>query len=895
MSSFAHGRPVASAAIALSAALACAGVAFAGGTPVLSGSYGWEDGTGTILGSFGNLSDAVNVTAEAGVQPNNGTRMLRVTESPTSGTPQAYIAYIENLQDGDIITASFFGFDQTPGTDPSLRIWGHYAESGDVGSFSGSAGGNNTYTDGNGWGQVEHTWVFDSAGGTRDALVIEARLYSPNCDGEGCGQDFYIDDIQVDIFCAANPALTITFPDDTVIDNPSAPGPECDDPKGGECETPDFASGYGWEDGTGTVFEITNNAAAENITSDDGPVHSGNHALRVTQSDPSGTPQAWVAFIENLEDGDIVSASALVFDTTPGQAAGGYPSYRIWGHYAISGDPTSAAGTANGNNTYSNGDPENPWVELSHEWTFDSNGGQRDALMIEIRLYTSEPTEFFVDDLSVNVCSKNANVEITFPDSVEPPPPPPDPCDVSDLETPALVGDYGWEDGKATIFSAFTGGADNLAAANVGPTDDVSPANGDSMLMLTEAPHAGTPQVSIAFIEGLEHGDTVLASFKAWDETPGASPSVRIWAHYALSGDPESFAGSAGGNETFSAGTGWDTLCNAWLFDAGTQFPPRDALMIEVRLYSEGDCEECSTDYFIDDIDIQVFSDNPNVTITFPDGTVIGDPGQPGACTADVDQSQEIDHFDLFAVNGAWNTADTSADVNSDGNVDGADLGIVLASLGPCAQFLSPLPGDALLIVEQSPAKGGVDQVDLFVELGPDDALVNVYDATVTSTLGFEGGSFITIGDDMPNFDITEDFNFDASEFNSGVSMGENAGWYNFDPINNLGLAGQYLDNRVLIARLYVDPATAFDAQLSVTYEDADGRARQVMLTPEPGTPTCPADLTGDDNVGVPDLLQLLSCWGAVSPGCEGADLTSDGSVGVPDLLGLLSQWGACR
>ncbi len=59
--------------------------------------------------------------------------------------------------------------------------------------------------------------------------------------------------------------------------------------------------------------------------------------------------------------------------------------------------------------------------------------------------------------------------------------------------------------------------------------------------------------------------------------------------------------------------------------------------------------------------------------------------------------------------------------------------------------------------------------------------------------------------------------------------------------------------------------------------------------TPEP---ECPADLTGDESVGVPDLLLLLAAWGA-NPG-HAADLTGDGNVGVPDLLELLGQWGTC-
>jgi len=52
----------------------------------------------------------------------------------------------------------------------------------------------------------------------------------------------------------------------------------------------------------------------------------------------------------------------------------------------------------------------------------------------------------------------------------------------------------------------------------------------------------------------------------------------------------------------------------------------------------------------------------------------------------------------------------------------------------------------------------------------------------------------------------------------------------------------------------------------------------------------CPEDIDGDDTVGVPDLLDLLSQWGG--PGS--ADFDGSGDVGVPDLLQLLGAWGEC-
>ncbi|MCH8344553.1 MAG: hypothetical protein IH983_11260 [Planctomycetes bacterium] len=54
----------------------------------------------------------------------------------------------------------------------------------------------------------------------------------------------------------------------------------------------------------------------------------------------------------------------------------------------------------------------------------------------------------------------------------------------------------------------------------------------------------------------------------------------------------------------------------------------------------------------------------------------------------------------------------------------------------------------------------------------------------------------------------------------------------------------------------------------------------------------CPADLDGDGNVGILDLLSLLAAWGT-DPGGP-PDFDNDGAVGILDLLELLANWGPC-
>ncbi|TVQ56625.1 MAG: hypothetical protein EA377_01935 [Phycisphaerales bacterium] len=69
--------------------------------------------------------------------------------------------------------------------------------------------------------------------------------------------------------------------------------------------------------------------------------------------------------------------------------------------------------------------------------------------------------------------------------------------------------------------------------------------------------------------------------------------------------------------------------------------------------------------------------------------------------------------------------------------------------------------------------------------------------------------------------------------------------------------------------------------------------AAMVAFSDSPSSEHCPADLTGDDQVNVFDLLELLSQWGPCSETCP-ADLTGDDQVNVFDLLELLAAWGSC-
>jgi hypothetical protein len=166
---------------------------------------------------------------------------------------------------------------------------------------------------------------------------------------------------------------------------------------------------------------------------------------------------------------------------------------------------------------------------------------------------------------------------------------------------------YGWEDG-GTIHGFYgnvvdptnvSGPQSGLCGGCAGGTYDCpGPFEGDSYLHVAEEPHSGTPQAYVAWVTGLTAGDVVTAGFYGYDITPGASPSFRIWGHYADDVDVNSYYGSASGPLDYTAGTGWDYLEHTWTFAATD--PLATAIVVEARLYSTPSTSEDRTDFWLD-------------------------------------------------------------------------------------------------------------------------------------------------------------------------------------------------------------------------------------------------------------------------------------------------------
>ena len=163
--------------------------------PGLAGThtYGWEDG-GSVLGFYGTNADNSDIMLLALVgapEPvHSGAIALKIIDNMTTGTPQAFVAYIWGLLPNDTVTASFWRYDITPAASPSCRIWGHWNDSlpGDYFVFDGSASGQSDYGPGTGWDQTSFDFV-NSSGHT--GLVVECRTYT------NPGDTVYIDDLEI--------------------------------------------------------------------------------------------------------------------------------------------------------------------------------------------------------------------------------------------------------------------------------------------------------------------------------------------------------------------------------------------------------------------------------------------------------------------------------------------------------------------------------------------------------------------------------------------------------------------------------------------------------------------------------------------------------------------------
>ncbi len=186
-----------------------AAVAIANPLPIIG--CGWEDANHTVLNLYGTGDPPILVTNVTSPDPvYDGNRSLRLEDNSPSGTPQAFLCYIWDLNDGDQVYASFMRYDDTPDGAPSCRIWGHWNDDLplDPDGYSGSAGGNSDYGSDVGWGLLDHTWTVADG---HTGLVIEVRTYS------NAGDTVWIDNFEV----FPPDECTVQTPEAFIVENQS--------------------------------------------------------------------------------------------------------------------------------------------------------------------------------------------------------------------------------------------------------------------------------------------------------------------------------------------------------------------------------------------------------------------------------------------------------------------------------------------------------------------------------------------------------------------------------------------------------------------------------------------------------------------------------------------------
>lgn len=153
----------------------------------LTETVDWEDSY-TVLALYGDGTPPIIVSLGVAPDPAYG-QSLRLEDNAASGTPQAYVAWVKGLSDGDVVSACIRRYDATPGASPSGRIWGHWNDDpNDINGYNGSASGNDDYGLGEGWDQTCYDWTVADG---HTGLVIEFRTYSL------AGDVVWVDDLEV--------------------------------------------------------------------------------------------------------------------------------------------------------------------------------------------------------------------------------------------------------------------------------------------------------------------------------------------------------------------------------------------------------------------------------------------------------------------------------------------------------------------------------------------------------------------------------------------------------------------------------------------------------------------------------------------------------------------------
>lgn len=157
------------------------------------------------------------------------------------------------------------------------------------------------------------------------------------------------------------------------------------------------------------------------------------------------------------------------------------------------------------------------------------------------------------------------------------------------------------------------------------------------------------------------------------------------------------------------------------------------------------------------------------------------------------------------------------------------------------------------------------------------------------------GGLMVNVGE--THFVTTDGFTFVPN--NIEVNAGDVVVWIHAGGSHTVtsgiqctpdGLFDEPLDNFAQMP-FYVVPEDSPSGIIDYFCSPHCGMGMEGTITVIGSGSGCPEDLDGNGEVGVDDLLQLLSVFGLPCPGCI-EDIDGSGDIGVDDLLALLAVFG---
>ena len=171
----------------------------------------------------------------------------------------------------------------------------------------------------------------------------------------------------------------------------------------------------------------------------------------------------------------------------------------------------------------------------------------------------------------------------------------------------------GWEDTSGdAVFGTFGNVSDFGYSSAPDPVYD-----GNHSMFMTEDPLNSTPNAVIAWVSGIQAGDSITVTmwFRGMD-VGGSSAKARLWGGYYNDTDTSTYDSSAGGASGYAGENAtWESMTHTWEF-----YDPSTSIFgLQVRIYAYGD----NNMIWGDNLEISVTSDTVTIEVAGSSSTPV--------------------------------------------------------------------------------------------------------------------------------------------------------------------------------------------------------------------------------------------------------------------------------